>query len=159
MTYTVRKVSKDVGSYELLTDDTDGRGRVILVSLEEGRAWTYAWPVGNRSGSADIAGWVSDCGIEYVAGKMGADRWFDIAATTEAIWEYLSPLGITLDLHTLEGLASISSEAEWATWLATDALSLYSAYECARYDVDPEFRRAFCAVWPSKGGRFPKAAP
>lgn len=148
--YAVRKVD----AFELLTDDTNGRGRVIVVSLEEDRAWTYCWPVRNRGGSADILGWISDCDIGYVAGKMGASDWFDHRATIGAVVERLEAAGQRdRDLGELEG---VRDDGGWQAWLATDGAEIEDAWDCVRHGIDPDFRRAFEAVWPPRGGRFPK---
>ncbi len=142
--------------YELLLDDSNGRGRVVVLALSAGKAWTYCWPLANRGtrGGGGLREWLAGCDISYVAGKLDADDWFDRAHVVEHVRE---------DLHTLvrdgvieqeradeaiEALQDVSDDVSWSRWGEEHDGILPDWWETRTRGIDPEFRRAFAAVWP-----------
>lgn len=159
MGYQVRRV----GDYELLLDDENGRGRVVILALADGRAWTYCWPLKNRGsrGGGDLWAWLCDSDIGYVAGKMGAGDWFDADATVSLLREYL--VQWRRDGHLTReaaraiwnSLDDIQSESDWSAWLGINDQEegerhVTDAWEYRSTGILPEFRAAFNALWDAR---------
>lgn len=142
--------------YELLLDDSNGRGRVVVLALSAGKAWTYCWPRsyrGNRGGGG-LREWLAGCDIGYVARKLNADDWFDRGRTTAHIAEQLRELvadeaiGQKRIDEAIDDLQYISDDVSWSQWGEQYGDILPDWWETRTRGIDPEFRWAFAAVWP-----------
>lgn len=171
MTYDIRKATCKVGHYEMLTDDEGGRGRVVVLSLGEDRAWTYCWPKKNRGGDGTLLEWLAGTDIGYVAGKFRADTWFDVRKTVQSVHEYINELR-RLDVFTGSQAArlhqrvdDVHSEDGWEDFVrempdrSEEDGRIDDVYEHRHTGVDPWFRRAWDAVWPKAPDQVSALAP
>lgn len=150
------------GGFELLTDDTKGRGRVIVLALGAGRAWTYSWPKNNRGGPADedVFAWLGQCDLDYVAKKFKARDTFDAEGTVRSVrgeicrgrreWGGWTREQARTLWDSLEG---VTCEQAWTIWFVENRdgdseLAMQEAYEHSRRIVDPEFRAAWTVLVP-----------
>lgn len=160
-TYTVTNAAK---GFELLTDDTNGRGRVVVLALGSGRAWTYSWPKNNRGGPADedVFAWLAQCDTDYVAKKFGARNDFDAARTVRGVREEIIRGRREWGGWTREqarklwdSLVDVTDDHSWTVWLVENRdgdpeLYVSDACEYGSKRVDPLFREAWEALVPRR---------
>jgi hypothetical protein len=151
------------GGFELLMDDTNGRGRIVVLALHDGKAWTYSWPRCNRGSPADedVVTWAAGCALDYVAKKFGAHDWFDVEQTVGGLRSCIAearrqdPQRWTREQarELWNSLEDVYDEAAWSHWLDTNRdgdpdLYVQDACEHTTYGVDPVFRKAWLALVP-----------
>lgn len=150
-----------VGHYELLTDTV---GRVIVVDRDGDRSWTYRWPAKNRGShrGETVAEWVAGCSVDYVAGKFGANRWFDAEGTIASVCKWICEERRAGDLEKddarelWDSLDDVREEQDWSRWLAENdsyRTHVSDAWEHTTYGIEPVFRRAFDVLWPELRAR------
>jgi hypothetical protein len=138
-----------------ITIDANGTKGRISISSDFGSYANY-W---NACG-IPFKDFLAKIGIDYAAGKFGADRWFDYEATInhykEQVLEYrrsesLTALEARKAFNEIKLLTDCTSETEFCSTLSGSCDALMKFYDyCPNLvrTITPQFKSLWTRIWP-----------
>jgi len=150
------KIRHESNSYwaDITVDANESTGRIQIAS--DFGSWENYWGACGKS----FKSFLISLNIDYVAGKFGADKWFDEVATIKQfkreVLEYRKDDSITAEVARkiwneiidLEEVGSYENEFSMRLFNGEEIMRFYDYCPHLIRDISPLFRRFWNEIWP-----------